>query len=127
LGDCPETALGEMKDAIEGGWSADRKLPCNNGGIGGGCYRLLASGRKARIIPGRARQGQARLGKEELAFLEFEDVVEDAVGYLEFRKLGQRDFAAVAQVERDNVRVTVEASALLGDVVGGDHIRALAL
>ena len=41
-------------------------------------------------------------------------------------RVWERDFAAVAKEQRDDIRVRVEAGAFLRHVVGDDHVRALA-
>ena len=57
---------------------------------------------------------------------ENQDFIEDAVGHFELAELGQRNFAAVAQEQRDDVGVRVEAGAFLRHVVRDDDIRAFA-
>ncbi len=60
-------------------------------------------------------------------FLNIQYLVEDAIGYVEFIELGERELAAVAEKEGDDVGVGVEAGAGLGDVVGDDHVCCFAL
>ena len=55
-----------------------------------------------------------------------EDMVEQAVGDVEFGHFGKRDFAVVAEEEGDDVRVRVEAGAFLREVVGDNDVRAFA-
>jgi len=60
-------------------------------------------------------------------FLNFQYLVEDAIGYVEFIELGERELAAVTEKQGDDVGVGVEACAGLGDVVSDDHVGRFAL
>ena len=61
-----------------------------------------------------------------MSCLDFEDAIEDAVGYFELREFREGKLAAVAEEQGDDVGVGVEAGAFLRHVVGDDHVGALA-
>src|SRR5579863_2701222 len=54
-------------------------------------------------------------------FLNIQYLVEDAIGYVEFIEMGEREFAAIAEEEGDDVGVGIEAGAGLRDVIRDDH------
>ncbi len=60
-------------------------------------------------------------------FLNFQHLIENAVGHVELVQLGERNFLPVAAVESDDVRVRVEAGAFLRDIIRDNHVRGLAL
>src|SRR5271163_4205264 len=60
-------------------------------------------------------------------FLNIQHLIEDAIGYVELIELGERELAAIAEEERDNVGVGIEAGAGLGDIVGYDHVGGFSL
>ena len=60
------------------------------------------------------------------ALLNFEDAVEDLIRNFKLTELREGNFAAIAEIECDDVGIRIESRAFLGHVVGYDHVRALA-
>ena len=58
-------------------------------------------------------------------FLNFQHLIEDAIGDVELAHLRQRNLAAIAQIQSDDVRVGVESGAFLRHVIRDNHVRAL--